>query len=56
MIKKILQRLKIIKTTSQKNIEKKLEEIDKKKENERNILIKQADELAKRDNEHKKVF
>ena len=54
MIKTILQRLKIIKTTSQKIIEKKLEEIDKKKENERNILTKQADEIAKRDREHKK--
>ena len=54
MIKKILQRLSILKTKSQKKIEKELNEIDKKKEIERNILIKKADDLAKRDEERKK--
>ena len=54
MIKKILQSLNILKTKSQKKIEKELNEIDKKKEIERNILIKKADDLAKRDKEHKK--
>ena len=54
MIKKILQRLNILKTKSQKKIEKELNEIDKKKEIERNILIKKADDLAKRDEERKK--
>ena len=54
MMKKILQRLNILKTKSQKKIEKELNEIDKKKEIERNILIKKADDLAKRDEERKK--
>ena len=54
MIKKILQSLNILKTKSQKKIEKELNEIDKKKEIERNILIKKADDLAKRDEERKK--
>lgn len=53
-MKKILQRLNILKTKSQKKIEKELNEIDKKKEIERNILIKKADDLAKRDEERKK--
>ena len=53
-MKKILQSLNILKTKSQKKIEKELNEIDKKKEIERNILIKKADDLAKRDKEHKK--
>ena len=54
MIKKILQSLNILKTKSQKKIEKELNEIDKKKEIERNILIKKAEDLAKRDKERKK--
>tara|TARA_B100001057_G_C22337406_1_gene751931 strand:- start:56 stop:550 length:495 start_codon:yes stop_codon:yes gene_type:complete len=54
MIKKILQSLNILKTKSQKKIEKELNEIDKKKEIERNILIKKADDLAKRHKERKK--
>ena len=53
-MKKILQRLNILKTKSQKKIEKELNEIDKKKEIERNILIKKAEDLAKRDKERKK--
>jgi len=54
MIKKILQSLNILKTKSQKKIEKELNEIDKKKEIERNILFKKADDHAKIDKERKK--